>query len=273
MFTLSQIWIYPVKSLRGIELQSALVEARGLQYDRRWMIVNEDGRMLTQRDFPVMARITTSIEAQLTLAFEATQIQVPLKLEGERRRVTVWRDEVMAVDCGDEVAYFLSNILGQSARLVWMPNDSNRLVDKAFAHNDEVTSFSDGFPFLIMGEATVNDLNDRIISNGDEPIEATRFRPNFLFSGGQPLDEENWARFTIGEIEFEAIKPCSRCTVTTIDQNSGLRMGVEPLKSLKDYRKFGSAVYLGQNLLARSFGIVNVGDSIKLTTLKTPFFG
>jgi len=269
VFTLSQIWIYPVKSLRGIELQSAEVETRGLQHDRRWMVVSESGRMLTQRDLPVMARIETSITDQLTLAFESNQIEIPFEPSGERRNVTVWRDEVAVIDCGDKAGGFLSEILGQKSRLVWMPDETNRLVDETFARNGEITSFSDGFPFLILGEATIADLNDRIISKDGEAVEATRFRANFLFSGAPPLDEETWEHFKIGEVEFEAVKPCSRCTITTVDQQSGLRMGAEPLKSLREYRKFGAAVYLGQNLLAHSFGTVKRGDSIEVATRKS----
>lgn len=261
MFRLSGLFIYPVKSLGGISLLESKVESRGLQYDRRWLVVDENGVFLTQRQLPQMATIETRIDTnELILSARNDNFRVPLETEGPNAEVRIWNDVVSAIEIQNGVEKFLSDVLGHKCRLVWMPDSSERKVEENCAKNGEITSFSDGFPFLVLGQSSLDDLNLRL----DEPFPANRFRTNFLFSGGEAFAEDFWTRFRIGEVEFEILKPCSRCVITTIDQKSGDKEGKEPLKTLASYRARDGQVYFAQNAVARSFGTVRVEDEIEI---------
>jgi hypothetical protein len=270
MLSLSGLFIYPVKSLGGISVLQAQVEERGLQYDRRWMVVDEEGFFLTQRQLPQMATISAEITNEgLLLRSPRGQLpplRVGFEAEGAAVQVQIWHDEVQAREVGAAANSWLSEALGQSCRLVWMPDDAQRLVDTKCAHNGEVTSFSDGFPFLILGQASLDDLNLRL----DEPVPADRFRANFLFEGSAPFEEDGWGRFRIGEVEFEALQPCSRCVIVTTDQQIGQRVGHEPLKTLASYRTHQGRVFFAQNAVARTLGTVRVGDPIEVLTRRKP---
>ena len=262
MFRLSGLFIYPVKSLGGISLGESPVESRGLKHDRRWLVADENGVFLTQRQLPKMAAIGTQIgENELILSVKNEIFRVPLQIDGPMVEIQIWNDAVSAMEIENGASDWLSEILGHRCRLVAMPDDSQRKVDANYAQNGEITSFSDGFPFLILGQSSLDDLNFRL----DEPVPASRFRTNFLFSGGEAFAEDNWTRFRIGEVEFEILKPCSRCVITTIDQNSGEKVGKEPLKTLSSYRAQAGKVYFAQNAVARSLGTVRVGDVIEVT--------
>ncbi len=264
VMTLESLSIFPVKSCGAIELREANVETRGLQHDRRWMIVDETGRYLTQREIPALAAIRPHIMPDLLiLNCGLAQLDLPLHPhEGQMTRVQIWRDEVEALHIGDLADEWLRDVLGLDVRLVWMPDDAQRLVDPRFAMSGEITSFSDGFPFLVLGSASVDDLNDRIIENGGEAVGADRFRSNFLIGGALPYEEDEWIGFRIGECEFEVVKPCSRCVIPTLDQLSGEKTGAEPLRTLATYRKRDGKIYLAQNALARKLGRVCVGDEV-----------
>lgn len=264
--TLESLSIFPVKSCGAIELLESEVEARGLQHDRRWMIVDETGRYLTQREVPQLATIRPQLTPnELILKCGNAQLDIPIHPhEGEAMRVQIWRDEVNAVRVGELADEWLRDILGLDAHLVWMPDDAHRLVDARFAQNSEITSFSDGFPFLILTSASVDDLNDRILENGGEAVGADRFRSNFLVAGATAYEEDEWTNFRIGECEFEIVKPCSRCVIPTLDQTSGEKTGLEPLRTLATYRKRDGKIYLAQNALPRKLGRVKVGDEVEV---------
>ncbi|RYX82975.1 MOSC domain-containing protein [bacterium] len=264
--TLKSLSIYPIKSCGAIDLLESEVEARGLKFDRRWMIVDESGRFITQRENPSLATIRPKITRnELILSCGNAQIDIPLHHEGGKfMSVQVWRDQVKAMRVGDLADDWLRDVLGIDAHLVWMPDESLRLVDTDYAHQNEITSFADGFPFLVLSQASVDDLNDRILPTGREPVEANRFRSNFLIEGATAYDEDSWAHFRIGDCEFEIVKPCSRCPMPTIDQTTGERKGPEPLRTLATYRKHDGKVYLAQNALPRKMGKVRVGDKIEV---------
>jgi uncharacterized protein len=265
--TLSGLWIYPVKSLGSIALQSGEVEEQGLKFDRRWMVVDEAGQFLTQRQHPRMAALRASIGESLEIVAPSGEtLRLPLQPTGPRAQVRVWRDDVAAVDCGDEAARFLSEALQAPCRLVGMTGESHRPIDTRFALNGEITSFADGFPFLIAGQSSLDDLNDRLLEKGEDSIAIERFRPNFLFKGGGAYDEDNWRVFRIGDVEFEVVKPCARCVITTLDQQSGEKRGNEPLQTLGTYRRMNGGVCFAQNVLARTFGTVRVGDEVQALT-------
>ncbi len=269
--TLGALTIYPVKSCGGIELRESEVEARGLRYDRRWMIVDESGRFITQREVSAMATIRPQITAsELILSCGGARLAVPLHPEaGVPMRVQVWRDEVEAVRVAELADDWLRDVLGLDVYLVQMPDETRRFVDTTYAHNDEITSFADGFPFLVLTQASVDDLNDRILPTGEDPVEANRFRSNFLIAGATAYDEDSWAHFRIGECEFEIVKPCSRCPIPNIDQTSGQKTGVEPLRTLATYRKRDGKVYLAQNALPRKLGRVRVGDKVEVLSRRS----
>ena len=267
-YKLREINIYPVKSLAGISLQSAEATDRGLKYDRRWMVVDKQGRFLTQRTYPQMALVRTSIdENKLTLSHRFNYfnpITVPINHGNEEQlSVIVWNDTVYAEAVDKKADEWLSNALNLDCRLVYMPEDTKRPVDKKYWSKDGVVSFADAYPFLIIGEESLNDLNSRLA----EKIPMNRFRPNFVFSGGEPFDEDRWKKFRIGSMIFYAVKPCSRCVVTTVNQETAEKKD-EPLRTLASYRTVGNNVNFGQNLVHEKPGIIHLGDLLEVLEWK-----
>ncbi|WP_066837363.1 MOSC domain-containing protein [Rufibacter ruber] len=259
---LSEINIYPIKSLGGISLTSAQVEERGLQYDRRWMLIDESGIFLTQRKLAQMALLRVAMAPEGLVVTHTGKDMPPLLVPFETTStrsllVTVWEDICFAYIVSPEANAWFSEALGIDCRLVYMPDNSIRLIDPNYAKHKEKVSFSDGYPFLMIGQESLNDLNSRL----DEPVPMNRFRPNFVFTGGQPYDEETWRTVKIGNILFYGAKPCGRCNVTTINQDTA-EAGQEPLKTLSGYQKKGSKVIFGMNLIGLSTGTVSVGDKI-----------
>lgn len=265
---LSELYIYPIKSLGGIRLDEANVTPRGLKYDRRWMLVDENNRFMTQREHHEMALLQVSIEAGCLKIHHKTKTLAPLFIQLEAnpynaQTVVIWDDEVTAVEVSKEADEWFSEALNFGCRLVYMPDDSKRLVDVNYAINQDITSFSDAYPFLIIGQSSLDDLNTRL----DEPVLMNRFRPNLVFTGGQPYEEDTWNEFWVGTNQFFGVKPCARCVLTTIDQEIATQ-GKEPLRTLTSYRKQGSKVLFGQNLLTVTLGTVRVGDTIEIMSRK-----
>lgn len=261
---LSEINIYPIKSLGGISLTSAQVEERGLQYDRRWMLIDDSGVFLTQRKFADMALLKVALSPDGLVVTHSAKEMAPLTVPYETTStrstlVTVWDDICFAFIVSPEANAWFSEALGVSCRLVYMPENSIRLIDPNFAKHNEKVSFADGYPFLIIGQESLNDLNGRLV----EPVPMNRFRPTFVFTGGSPYDEDHWKTIKIGEVLFYGTEPCGRCNVTTIDQETA-QPSQEPLRTLSTYRKDGSKVKFGMNLIGLSTGKVQVGDKISV---------
>ncbi|MBK9478052.1 MAG: MOSC domain-containing protein [Bacteroidetes bacterium] len=259
---LTQLIIYPVKSLGGISLTTAIAGTRGLQYDRRWLIVDNNNNFLTQRELPLMALIGTRLEENDFVLFQKhapeVDIRVPLSIQdGTALQVRVWEDVCTALHWSEAADRWLSDFLKTSCKLVYMPDSTNRYVDKTYAHNNEIVNFADGYPFLIIGEASLNALNQRL----EVQIPMNRFRPNFVFKGGEANCEDTWSKFRIGDVQFSGVKPCGRCPITTIDQDLAVK-SKEPLKTLSTYRSKNNKVLFGQNLLALSEGKISVGDTL-----------
>ncbi|WP_221394225.1 MOSC domain-containing protein [Dyadobacter sp. NIV53] len=262
--TLSEIWIYPVKSLSGIRLTHAEVEEKGLKYDRRWMIIDENGVFVTQRSFHKMALIDVELLSDsLVLSYRPennNQISVPFQpISANPLTVTIWDDETDALTVSDEADKWLSDVLERNVRLVIMPESAERKADPRYAKNEENVSFADGFPFLIISQASLDQLNSRLA----EPIEMKRFRPNFVVTGTTPHEEDGWKSVQIGNIQFDIVKPCARCVLTTVDPETGGK-GPEPLKTLATYRRVNNKILFGQNVVARDFGKINEGDRLIL---------
>ena len=267
MLTLTCLYIYPIKSLGGISLPEADITSRGLAYDRRWMLVDDQNNFISQREIPALALFKASITQTGILAehtLHNTTILVPFEPQSKKNtEVTVWDDTCTATVVSDEVNDWFSQMLSIHCKLVYMPVSTNRKVDSSYASGGEITSFSDGFPILMIGQPSLDDLNNRL----SEPIPMNRFRPNIVFTGGVPFEEDTLAHFTIGQIDFYAVKPCARCVVTTIDQQTALP-GKEPLKTLAGYRRIANNIYFGQNLLHKGDGVIKKGDCIRVNQRK-----
>lgn len=258
------LFIYPIKSLGGIELKEVHLEARGFKYDRRYMLVDEKGVFITQRDNHLMALFHTYIEKDgIRVSFReelrGDSVLVPYDLDNNKtRQVQIWQDTCSAVEMSDEVNEYFSERLSQKCFLVYMPDNTNRLVDKRYAQQDEMTSFADAFPILLIGSASLNDLNARLPK--EEQVVWNRFRPNLVVKTEVPFEEDNWQVFKLGNAILQCVKPCARCVITTINQESGLA-GKEPLKTLASYRTQNHKVMFGQNVLIKSYGLnLRVGD-------------
>ncbi len=270
---LSALHLYPVKSLRGISVASAEVDAQGLVGDRRFLVIDATGKFLTQRTLPRMALIDTALSpATLTLSTSGrAPISVPRASDpaAPLRTVSVWKAEgLQAEDCGDAVAAWLSDFLATPVRLVRAGAAFHRPVNKpGKSLPDDVTTFADAQPFMAISEASLHDLNDRIVTRDEDPVPMNRFRPNLVFSGTAPFAEDTWSRFRIGSIVFRAGGPCIRCILPTTDQLTAQR-GKEPLRTLATYRRVPgspSDVIFGQNLYHEvKHGTLRVGDPIEL---------
>jgi len=268
MLKLSEIWIYPVKSLGGISLQEARVTDRGLELDRRWLLIDADGRFLSQREHPELALFRPEIvEGNLRIThkvfLESIEIAArPVFMdENEKIEVTVWEDTVDAFEISQTVTDWFTRLLGFSVRMVYMPEESKRKLDPDYAiSGEEITSFSDAYPFLIIGQSSLDDLNGRL----KEKVPMNRFRPNFVFTNGEAFEEDFWRDFSIGNLSFAGVKLCDRCVMTTVDQEKGIVSGKDPLKTLAQYRNFGNKVLFGQNVIGLELGDVSVGDEIKV---------
>ncbi|HEX6279617.1 MAG TPA: MOSC N-terminal beta barrel domain-containing protein [Pyrinomonadaceae bacterium] len=284
---ISEINIYPIKSLKGISLESSPVEKRGLRFDRRWMLTDREGMFFTQRETPKMATVTVRVNGNGLIAsadgFEA--VNIPHEPDrGERQRVVVWQSEVDAIAYGGIVSEWFSDVLERNCQLVLMPETSERHVNERFDTGQDIVSFADGFPLLLIGEGSLAELNERLHDRyrdeefGEKlPLPINRFRPNLVVQGSDPFEEDLWAKIRVGEATFRVVKPCARCVVTTVDQARGEFDGKEPLKTLatfrtaKDvfpevFRSFNhspNAVLLGENLIPENPGVVvNVGDEV-----------
>ncbi|MEN8177934.1 MAG: MOSC N-terminal beta barrel domain-containing protein [Pseudomonadota bacterium] len=261
-FIISGLFIYPVKSLAGIPLQESVVDRCGLAFDRRWMVVDAEGRFLSQRQLPRMALIQQRIlNDKLVLQVAGqTHLSLPLRPSGgEQVRVKVWDESCDAWYCGAEAEAWLTGFLGRPCRLVYMPYAHFRRVDQAYAGLEDRTAFSDGFPLLLISEASLEDLNRRL----PEPVTMSRFRPNLVVAGCQPYAEDDWSRVKAGMLSLRVVKPCSRCAITTVNPVTAER-GAEPLKTLSSYRRRGNKVYFGQNLLHDAEGHLSIGLQLEV---------
>jgi uncharacterized protein len=270
MLKLTQINIYPVKSLDGFSPDSAIVEKRGLQHDRRWLITDPNGMFLTQRTNPKMAMLRATIEGDCLVIQEkdkpSNDFKIPINTEGPLSHVTVWDDTMKAASVSKEINGFLSDFLEKDVLLVKMPDTTERRVEENYNRGNDIVSFADGYPFLIIGEASMADLNGRL----NDPLSIRRFRTNFVFSGGTPFQEDNFQNFKIGDVDFMGMKNCARCVLITRDPDTGVK-GKEPLLTLQNYRQKGTKTLFGQNLIwdfekwtTTHNPIIKVGDTITL---------
>lgn len=258
-FYLQSLHYYPVKSLGEIESDSLRFDEFGPALDRRFMLVDDSDCFVTQRSETSLRFIAVSVSAERlalnhpsfgVLEYHLHEFSDPLE-------VSVWNDSVSALCLGNsEKDAVLSEYIGKSVRLVFMPDSSFRQVDREYFSADRRVSFADGFPVLLCNTASLLDLNGRL----EQPVSMSRFRPNIVVSGQEPFEEDSWRRIRIGEIEFAVVKPCSRCVMTTIDDAG--EKGKEPLKTLATYRRNEHGACFGQNLVPLSNGHIRVRDEL-----------
>ncbi|MDA0315584.1 MAG: MOSC domain-containing protein [Bacteroidetes bacterium] len=260
---LQELYLYPIKSLGGISVNQAEVEERGFRYDRRWMLVDKTGEFLTQRQYPQLAL--------LQAALGNTQLEVFSKVDSLKRiafdlelvsskelSVKIWGDVVLAWVVSEEVSNWFSDFLGMELDLVVMPESTERKMDPRYAVQGESVSFADGMPYVIIGQSSLDELNGRLAN----PVGMDRFRPNLVFSGGDAFAEDQFTRLKVGEVAFQVVKPCGRCVLITVNQQTA-EQGKEPLATLATYRTVNNKVYFGQNAIALGTGTVRVGDRIR----------
>lgn len=273
--TLSAINIFPVKSMAGIAKASARVAEQGLDGDRMMMVTDHSGRFISQREIPGLSLVKVETEGSLAVfsAPGAGELHVPLEDEFEPVNVEIWEDTCEAKYLGDAPARWLSHVLGIDCRLIRMPAAGSRRVDAKYGKTR--VSFADAFPVLLTGQSSLEDLNSRL----EKPIPMNRFRPNLVISGSEPFEEDRWKKIRIGECEFDVVKPCARCVVTTVDQSAGTKTGKEPLATLAEFRRAEQVmpgsfeghglgpndVLFGQNAIPKFTGVeLRVGDKVEV---------
>ncbi len=256
---LTEINIYPVKSCAGISVQSARVEKRGLQFDRRWMVVDAANRFISQRSHPKLALVKTTLSNDsIGLHFDGMEFELPISIAaGESASVTLWDDSMKVLRHAGRINDALSEYLGDRIALVFLPDSSHRQVDLNYGKPGDEASFADAYPFLLLSESSLDDLNSRLA----EPLPMNRFRPSFVVRGCSAYAEDGWKEFQIGSQRFRGVKRCSRCETTTVDQRTGVA-GKEPLAMLATFRRQGNHVYFGQNVIGDSVGEIHVGDQV-----------
>jgi uncharacterized protein YcbX len=264
---LAALNVYPVKGLKGIALDAARCTDRGLEHDRRWMVVDAQGEFLTQREHPMMATVWTEITADALVlsAPDLPSVEVPLQPRSSATvRVRVWNSVCDAVPASSPADAWLSDYLGLQCRLVYMPDSTRRNSNPAYAGDESVVGFADGYAYLLTGEASLADLNARLAARNHPALPMNRFRPNLVVAGSAAFAEDRWGEIRIGEAILRTAKPCGRCQITTTDQATGEVRGPEPLATLSSYRdsrEFG--VMFGMNLVTVRAGMVRVGDPVE----------
>lgn len=267
MPTISRLFIYPIKSCQGIEVSQYKLDAFGPRFDRRWCVVDEQGKFITQRQTPCMALIATRIE-NTTLVISAPGMPELIVTYASHatlsESVTIWSDHCQAAPTSSEADQWFSDFLQRPCRLVAAPENFYRPVDPSFASNVDRVGFADGFPLLLVSQGALDLLNTKLAS----PVEIERFRPNVVIANSQAHEEDHWQGFDVGHIGFRVVKPCARCAIPNIDPSTA-KKSVEPMKTLATYRRGAdSQIYFGQNIIHNAAGMIRVGDNINVTHTK-----
>jgi uncharacterized protein len=262
---LASIHTYPVKGCHRADHDAAGVEPWGLAGDRRWLLIDDDGRMLTQREEPRLTRLRPAVAGGgLTLRAEGRAALRVVAEPGEPTEVRVHSDPVLATLAGGGAAdAWLSEVLDRKVRLLYLDEPTRRPVDPAYGRPGDRVSFADAYPLLLASTASLAALNDWIVEGGADALPMTRFRPNVVVEDAPAWAEDGWLgrRVRIGALTFRAPKLCDRCVVTTTDQETGER-GREPLHTLARYRRWDQKLWFGLNLIPDGTGELRVGDEV-----------
>ena len=280
---LASIHIYPLKAGRAVDLHESRVEAWGLAGDRRWLVVDDAGRFVSQREEPALARVTVrylsapgpdrtarpagvSTDPIAVSAPGHPPLTVPAPSEdggAEMLWVAVWSSKVRAAAAGKEADDWFCDLLGRAVRLVHLDDPTRREVDHTYGAPGDRVSFADGYPLLLTTVGSLDALGRWLVEDGHPPVPMNRFRPNVVVAGATPWAEDGWRRIRIGAVAFRVVKPCGRCQVTTIDQATAER-GRQPLQVLGRRRRFGKQLVFGQNMIPDAPGAIRVGDRVQV---------
>lgn len=265
MMQLSQLAIYPIKSTAQILLDKARISPFGLEMDRRLMLIDENSIMLTQRKHASLCLVKTTLQNTCLNIFAPNMQPLSMALDALSQvanpgnKAKVWDDTCNCIDCGDKAASWFTQYLKIPSRLVYFPEKEIRQVDLNYAHEGDTTAFSDGFPYLLIGQASLDDLNSRL----EKQVDMRRFRPNLVIEGSLPFAEDSWKKIRIGDINFDLVKPCSRCVIPSIDPDTA-KKDAEVVRALASYRLKNNKIFFGQNLIARGSGELTVGMPIEV---------
>ena len=264
MLQISQLFVYPVKSLGGVPVATSEITGTGLKYDRRWMLVDNNLSFITQREFPQLSLLKVQIgKGFLTISdknFNNLDLTIPFdEFDNGQYDVTIWNAVCRAKGTSKYIDQWFSDILKINCRLMFMPDETMRPVDttSGYAPKGKFTSFADAYPFLMLSEESLNDLNTRL----QTPVSINRFRPNLVFTGGTPYFEDGLEDFEINEVKFTGLENCARCSIISINQDNAA-ISKEPLKTLSAYRRSGNNVCFGRNVIHFGTGKISVGDKI-----------
>ncbi|PHR94105.1 MAG: MOSC domain-containing protein [Robiginitomaculum sp.] len=266
--SVKSLHIYPVKSGHGVDLQTVDVHQRGLRGDRRFMLVDAEGMFITQRQSPKLAQLhVQTTDMGLVLSWpDREPLIVGFPDPACRKSVKVWRSQVDTAIAAQGVNDVLSIWLEKPVALVFMDGASERLANEAWTHTPAPVSFADGYPVLVTNTASLEALNTLISANGEASLPMRQFRPNIVIQSDEPWGEDGWTQLTIGDVVLDLVKPCARCVMTTLDQNTGEKQGREPLRALKTLRSStdprNPGVIFGMNAVPRQLGVIRVGDMV-----------
>lgn len=254
---------YPLKGGRAIDVDALALGRFGPVDDRRWMVVDPDGSLVTQREVPALCMMTARPELDALHLSAPGGAGIAIRRpahDAPRREVRVWKDRFEAIDLGAQAAAWCSTALNREVGLVYLPDDAGRRTDPAYDPAGAPVSFADGYPLLVVGAGSLAELNRRLAV----PLPMTRFRPNVVIDGLEPHEEDGWRSFEMGGIRCDGVKLCARCVVTTTDQLTADR-GVEPLRTLATYRRREAGVMFGMNVVHRDSGVLRIGMPVTVT--------
>lgn len=261
--TLSTIHVYPIKSCAPLSPVAAQVEARGFVGDRRWMIADADGKFVTAREHPrlTLIRAVPHGDALMLTAPAMPDIDLLPPASATRIDATIWRSNVSAQPASAAADRWISDYLGIAVRFVFMDAACTRAIDEKYSRAGDQVSFADGYPLLVISQAALDVLNEKLVV----PVPMLRFRPSIVVAGTAAHAEDGWKRVRVGEVEFDVVKPCMRCVLTTVDFESGrFDPSGEPLRTLIGYRRGPAGVSFGQNLIPRGCGTLRLGDAVEV---------
>ncbi|MBU9847212.1 YcbX family protein [Rahnella ecdela] len=265
---LSRLFVHPVKSMRGLQVSHSLVTPTGLAFDRQFMITDPQGMFITARQYPSLVLFTPILlpDGLMLSAPEGESISVRFRdFAGINSPTEVWGNQFTSLIAPEPVNRWLSGYLKREVQLRWVGEEPTRRVKK---YPDVPLSFADGFPYLLINEASMQDLQRRCPGG----VRIEQFRPNIVVSGANAYAEDSWQTIRIGEVIFDLVKPCSRCIFTTVSIEKGRKHPRgEPLKTLQGYRTASDGdVDFGQNMIARNSGVIRAGDSVQVLATKPP---
>ena len=265
--TIGALHIYPVKSLGGVSLKTSDFKFGGLQLDRQYLVTQPDGIFITQRTHPQMALVgTTVVKGCVQLAsFGLEPVLIPqVDAAMPHLKADVWGDAINGIDLGDHIANWLTQAIDTPCRLLAFPLAEQRPCDQTFSRPGDHTWFSDAFPLLIISRASLDDLNQRLLDKGSRAVSMNRFRPNIVVEGCEAFAEDQWKEIRINDLPIRVVKPCARCSVPTVDPDTGALAGPEPIHTLNSYRERGGEVFFGMNAIGDAEGVISIGDTVEL---------